>query len=134
LRRSRLTAAKQRVAIQVEDTIESGLIFRRTLFQVVAGLYEARHNSLLELFDNLLGVNSGLGIRNLDIVERTRPSTEARTLLNRCSLPSEKTVPEEQLENLKLQSRGLFDEVKVMVEKTEVQLAGERMRVAGLLG
>jgi hypothetical protein len=76
----------------------------------------------------------GLGIRNLDIVERARPITEVRTLLNRCSPPSEKTLPEVQLENLKLYSRSLFDEVKAMVEKTEVQLAGERMRVAGLLG
>jgi hypothetical protein len=101
---------------------------------VVAGLYESRRDSLLQLFDDLLGVNSGLGVRNLDIVERTRPITEVRTLLNRCSPPSEKTVPQEQLENLKLHSRGLFDEVKVMVEKAEVQLAGERMRVAGLLG
>ena len=49
--------------------------------------------------------------------------------------PSKATVPaEKELDNLKLHSRGLFDEVKVMVEKAAVQLAGERMRVAGSLG
>ena len=47
VRRSRLTAAGQRVRIQVEDTYETAVIFRKTLFQVVAGCRSLRIASRL---------------------------------------------------------------------------------------